>query len=48
MLELLDHGVDLIDKHQTLDNLPQEEYKVQNEMTDLILKINELIGSETW
>ena len=40
--------LDLIDKHQTLDNLPQEEYKVQNEMTDLIMKINELIGSETW
>jgi len=40
--------LDLIDKHQTLDNLPQEEYKVQNEMTDLIMKINEVIGSETW
>ena len=40
--------LDLIDKHQTLDNLPQEEYKVQNEMTEFILKINELIGSETW
>jgi endo-alpha-1,4-polygalactosaminidase (GH114 family) len=40
--------LDLIDRHQTLDNLPQEEYNVQNEMTDLIMKINELIGSETW
>ncbi len=40
--------LDLIDKHQTLDNLPQEEYKIQNEMTDLIMKINELIGSEAW
>ena len=40
--------LDLINKHQTLDNLQQEEYKVQNEMTDLIMKINELIGSEAW
>ena len=40
--------LDLIDKHQTLDNMPEEEYKVQNEITDLIMKINELIGSEAW
>ena len=40
--------VDLTDKHETLDNLPEEEYKVQKELTDLIVKLNNLIGEEKW
>jgi hypothetical protein len=40
--------VDLTDMHQTFDNLPEEEYKVQKELTDLIVKINNLLGEEKW
>ncbi len=36
---------DLININETLDDLPEEEYKVQGKMTDLIVKINELINA---
>jgi len=40
--------LDLIEKDESLDNLPEKEYKIQKELTDLIVVINHLLGEEKW
>ncbi len=40
--------LELMEKHQTPDSLPKEENLKQKNMTEMIMKINELTGDEKW